>query len=102
MQCVNINLEVVTDQMHQFRYRVSGLRIGLILATLFSAPAAWAESPDMRVRKKLIATGWDHPDSQRLLANLADDGEAAVRRGRDRIDRPHRRGQVMSAQCGFQ
>ena len=69
MQCVNINLEVVTDQMHQFRYRVSGLRIGLILATLFSAPAAWAELPDMRVRKKLIATGWDHPDSQRLLAN---------------------------------
>ncbi len=57
--------------MDQFSYRISGLRIGVILTILFSATSAWAESPDMRMRKKLIATGWDHPDSQRLLANLA-------------------------------
>ena len=36
------------------------------------AMAVLAEPPDMRIDKKLIATGWDHPDSQRLLANLAE------------------------------
>ncbi len=54
-----------------------------VLAFLLPVGSVRAEPPDMRLRKKLIATGWDHPDSQRLLANLADDGEAAVRRRRD-------------------
>ena len=39
---------------------------------MWAAGSVRAEPPDMRIRKKLIATGWDHPDSQRLLANLAE------------------------------
>lgn len=35
----------------------------------FAGPAASAR-PDMQRSKKLIATGWDHPDSRRLLENL--------------------------------
>jgi hypothetical protein len=57
--------------MDQFSYRITGLRIGVFLTILFSATSAWAQPPDLRIQKKLIATGWDHPDSQRLLANLA-------------------------------
>ncbi|MEN6495997.1 MAG: hypothetical protein ABFD16_17075 [Thermoguttaceae bacterium] len=34
--------------------------------------ASPADAQDMRQRKKLIATGWDKPDSQRLLENLAE------------------------------
>jgi hypothetical protein len=41
------------------------------LGLLLTGGVLPAQSPDMRVRKKLIATGWDHPDSQRLQANLA-------------------------------
>ena len=58
--------------MDQFANRIYGLRIGIVLAILFSAISVRAEPPDMRIRKKLIATGWDHADSQRLLANLAE------------------------------
>jgi hypothetical protein len=42
------------------------------LGLLLAAASVRAETPDMRIRKKLIATGWDHPDCQRLLANLAE------------------------------
>ena len=42
------------------------------LGLLLAAGSVRAEPPDMRVKKKLIATGWDCPDSQRLLANLAE------------------------------
>jgi hypothetical protein len=41
------------------------------LGLLLTGGVLPAQSPDMRVRKKLIATGWDHPDSQRLQPNLA-------------------------------
>ena len=63
--------------MDQFSYRISGLRIGVVLTILFSATSAWAESPDMRVRKKLIATAWDHPDSQWLFLVNSANGPAA-------------------------
>jgi hypothetical protein len=46
-----------------------------VFATLLVslAGAALAADPaDMRLRKKLIATGWDHPDSEGLLAHLAE------------------------------
>jgi hypothetical protein len=52
----------------RFRYR----QIVFPLSLLLAASMVGAEPPDMRIRKKLIATGWDHPDSQRLLANLAE------------------------------
>jgi hypothetical protein len=58
--------------MGQFRNSIYGLRIGIVLTILWSATSVRAEPPDMRIRKKLIATGWDHPDSRRLLANLAE------------------------------
>jgi hypothetical protein len=57
------------DQCHN---RFHGLRIGVVLTTLLAAAAVGAEPPDMRLQKKLIATGWDHPDGQRLLANRAE------------------------------
>ena len=44
----------------------------LVLAFLLPVGFVRAKPPDMRIRKKLIATGWDHADSQRLLANLAE------------------------------
>ena len=53
---------------HHFRRLSVVFALGLLLA----AGSARAESPDMRIRKKLIATGWDRPDSQWLLANLAE------------------------------
>jgi hypothetical protein len=31
-----------------------------------------AEPPDVRIRKKLIATGWDHPDAEQLVKHLAE------------------------------
>jgi hypothetical protein len=43
-----------------------------VLALLLAAASVRAEPPDMRIHKKLIATGWDNADSQRLLANLAE------------------------------
>ena len=53
---------------HQFRC----LSVVFTLALLLAAGSSQAAPPDMRLRKKLIATGWDQPDSQRLLANLAE------------------------------
>ena len=44
----------------------------LVLIVLLAGTAVGAEPPDMRLRKKLIATGWDHPDSQQLLDHLAE------------------------------
>ena len=44
----------------------------LVLVVLLAGAATGAEPPDVRLRKKLIATGWDHPDSQSLLAHLAE------------------------------
>ena len=44
----------------------------LIVVVGDSMAASYTKPPDMRIRKKLIATGWDHPDSPRLLANLAE------------------------------
>jgi len=44
----------------------------LLMSLVLTAISARAEPPDMRVRKKLIATGWDRPDSQWLLAHLAE------------------------------
>jgi hypothetical protein len=58
--------------MDQRRNCFHGLRIGIVLTTLLAASVVCAQPPDMRLRKKLIATGWDHPDTQRLLANLAE------------------------------
>lgn len=47
-------------------------RLGLLFLVVFSVAnsATPAARRDTRVRKKLIATGWDHADSQRLLENL--------------------------------
>ena len=42
------------------------------ILVLSAATAMGAEPPDMRLPKKLIATGWDHPDSEQLLAHLAE------------------------------
>ena len=47
-------------------------RIFLAFIVLLAGTAVGAEKPDMRLRKKLIATGWDHPDSEQLLAHLAE------------------------------
>jgi hypothetical protein len=37
---------------------------------MLSAVVSAGQAQDMRRRKKLIATGWDKVDSQRLLDNL--------------------------------
>ncbi len=44
----------------------------LALIVLLAGTAIGAEPPDMRLRKKLIATGWDRPDSEWLLDHLAE------------------------------
>ncbi len=66
-----------------------------LLAAWFAALALSVSSPpdahaqDMRLRKKLIATGWDHADTKRLLENLAEmekrpfDGVVIVVTGKD-------------------
>lgn len=41
----------------------------VLLPLLLLAVSAQGQQQDMRLRKKLIATGWDHPDAQRLLQN---------------------------------
>ncbi|MBM4037686.1 MAG: hypothetical protein FJ290_04155 [Planctomycetes bacterium] len=41
-------------------------------ALILAAAAAAACATDARRPKKLIATGWDQPDTERLLANLAE------------------------------
>ena len=44
----------------------------LCAAVLLFSCAPAADGQDMRLRKKLIATGWDQADSKRLLENLAE------------------------------
>ena len=83
---------------HHFRC----LSVVLILALLPAAGSVRAEPPDMRLRKKLIATGWDHPDSQRLLANLAEMEKRPFDGVVIEVTGQHRRGQALSAQRGFQ
>ena len=58
--------------MRHHRPKFHGLRIVLVLLPLLATTSVRPEPPDMRIRKKLIATGWDQPDSQRLLARLAE------------------------------
>jgi hypothetical protein len=58
----------MTHDIHNFPC----LSTVFIVALLLSAGSLQAEPPDMRLRKKLIATGWDHSDDQRLPANLAE------------------------------
>ena len=58
--------------MQRFSNHFRCLPVVFAMAFLLPSGSVRAEPPDMRIRKKLIATGWDHPDSQRLLANLAE------------------------------
>ena len=44
----------------------------VLVFLLMMGPKAAGQAPDMRLHKKLIATGWDHCDSQRLRENLAE------------------------------
>jgi len=48
------------------------LRLSVLLCVLSGLTAGIAHGQDARLRKKLIATGWDHPDTKRLLDNLAE------------------------------
>lgn len=43
----------------------------LLLPAVLSAGPARGDGPDLRLRKKLIETGWDVPDTARLRQNLA-------------------------------
>ncbi len=43
----------------------------LALMFLLAATSIRAEPPDVRIRKKLVATGWDHPDAEGLLKHLS-------------------------------
>lgn len=55
------------------RHTTYQLRLAALLpASLLLALAATASADDMRIAKKLIATGWDHPDSQRFRQHLAE------------------------------
>lgn len=45
---------------------------GLAGVLLFACLCAASDAQDARRHKKLIATGWDHPNSDRLLANLRE------------------------------
>ncbi len=66
----------------------------LVCALLLTKGAALGEVQDRRVRKKLIATGWDHADSRRLLENLDQmekrpfDGVVIEITGRTEEDKP--------------
>ena len=46
----------------------------LMLLVAATTAATWTDgrAQDMRLRKKPIATGWDHADTKRLLQNLAE------------------------------
>lgn len=44
----------------------------LVAATIAAVWSGAARAQDMRLRKKLIATGWDHADTKRLLENLTE------------------------------
>jgi hypothetical protein len=46
--------------------------VGIIVLVLLAAASAGAERPDIHIRKKLIATGWDHPDAEQLSKQLAE------------------------------
>ena len=59
-------------QMARHNHHFHCLRIAFALGFVLTAGSIQAQTPDMRIRKKLIATGWDHPDTQRLLENLAE------------------------------
>ncbi|MFO8011986.1 MAG: hypothetical protein R6X20_01640 [Phycisphaerae bacterium] len=49
------------------------MAMGLILAlTAVAVAPARAAAPDARRPKKLIETGWDHPNTERLRANLEE------------------------------
>ena len=80
--------------MDQRSNRFPGLQMGIVLTILLLTASMWAETPDMRLRKKLIATGWEHPDSQWLLANLSEmekrpfDGVILEVAGRTAQDKP--------------
>lgn len=47
------------------------IRVATVLATILALSGP-LPAEDMRMRKKLIATGWDKPDSRRLLDHLAE------------------------------
>lgn len=51
--------------------RVVIVIVGLLFGAAAAAAPAARRDGDRRIRKKLIATGWDAPDSARLLENLA-------------------------------
>ena len=44
----------------------------VLVFLLMMGPKAAGQAPDMRLHKKLIATGWDHCDSRRLRDKLAE------------------------------
>jgi hypothetical protein len=48
------------------------LKVALSLILALTVASVRAEPPDMRIRKKLIATGWDHPDAERLSKHLGE------------------------------
>jgi hypothetical protein len=90
--------------MGRYRTRFCYRQIVFPLSLLLAASMVGAEPPDMRIRKKLIATGWDHPDSQRLLANLAEmekrpfDGVVLDATGRNAEGKPCSLGAAFSSQ----
>ncbi|MGO8748748.1 MAG: hypothetical protein ACLQNE_22485 [Thermoguttaceae bacterium] len=57
--------------MNQYSDRFCDLRMVLALMFPLAATSIRAEPPDVRIRKKLIATGWDHPDAEGLLKHLS-------------------------------
>jgi hypothetical protein len=49
------------------------MRRGIICGIIIlSCTSLVCQAQDMRIRKKLIATGWDEPDAQRLLQNYRE------------------------------
>ena len=48
------------------------IRSVLVPVLLLVTASVLADPPDMRIRKKLIATGWDHPDADGLLRHFAE------------------------------
>lgn len=70
VKCPLIGLQPI-EQENPPRHTTFRLRLAALLPACFLLAVAAASADEMRIAKKLIATGWDHPDSQRLRQHLA-------------------------------
>ncbi|MCL4190266.1 MAG: hypothetical protein KJZ87_00870 [Thermoguttaceae bacterium] len=69
VKCPRIGLQPI-EQENPLRHTTCRLRLAALLPACFLLAFAAASADEMRIAKKLIAAGWDHPDSQRFRQHL--------------------------------